>query len=97
MARQDPGKADIPEKDFAEKNFAEKDFDEADIAEAWRLVATPLGEPWSGRARYAAAVTLNAAGLLGDEVLEVYRMVSRLDGADPLLLIADFGLDPPRP
>lgn len=67
-----------------------------EIEEAWRLLATPLGEPWSGRARYAAAVTLNGAGLVDDRVLEVYRMVSRLDDADPLLLIADYGLTPPR-
>ena len=66
-----------------------------EIEEAWRLLATPLGEPWSGRARYAAAVTLNGAGLVDDRVLEVYRMVSRLDDADPLLLVADFGLTPP--
>ena len=69
--------------------------DEA-IAEAWRLLALPLGEPWSGRARYAAATTLNGAGLIDEAVLEVYRMVSRLDHADPLVLIADFGLAAPR-
>ena len=68
---------------------------DAEIAEAWRLIRLPLGERWSGRARYAAAVTLNAAGLVDDSVLEVYRMLSRLDAADPMLLLTDFGLDPP--
>jgi len=66
-----------------------------EIEEAWRLLALPLGEPWSGRARYAAATTLHAAGLIDEGVLEVYRMVSRLDDADPLALIGDFGLEAP--
>ena len=67
-----------------------------EIDEAWCLLALPLGEPWSGRARYAAATTLHAAGLIDEGVLEVYRMVSRLDLADPLALIGDFGLEAPQ-
>lgn len=62
------------------------------MRETWQALATPLGEPWSGRVRYAAAMELYAQGLLAHEVLEVYRMLSRLDHADPALLLQDFGL-----
>jgi hypothetical protein len=67
------------------------------MREIWQALATPLGEPWSGRVRYAAAMELYGQGLLGHEVLEVYRMLSRLDHADPALLLQDFGLPQPAP
>ena len=65
------------------------------MRETWQALATPLGEPWSGRVRYAAAMELYVQGFLAHEVLEVYRMLSRLDHADPALLRADFGLPLP--
>jgi hypothetical protein len=49
----------------------------------WRLVLTPLGEPWSGRARYAAAMYFHKRLEMSAEVLEVYRICSRLDDEDP--------------
>ena len=61
--------------------------DDADLAENWELVRTPLGEPWSGRARYAAAMFFYKRGLMNAETLEVYRLCSRLDHQDPLSLI----------
>ena len=66
--------------------------DEAEIAENLELVKTPLGEPWSGRTRYAAAMLLYKRGLMNAETLEVYRLCSRLDSMDPLPIIRDRGV-----
>lgn len=48
----------------------------------WRLILTPAGEAWSGRTRYAAAMHFFERGEMSAEVLEVYRICSRLDGED---------------
>ena len=66
--------------------------DEAEIAENLELVKTPLGEPWSGRTRYAAAMYFYKRGELPPEALEVYRLCSRLDGEDPLSIMRDRGV-----
>lgn len=65
--------------------------DEQD-ADNWRLVTTPLGEPWSGRARYAAAMYFYQQGHMNAETLEIYRLSSRLDHQDPLSLIKERGV-----
>jgi hypothetical protein len=65
-----------------------------DHARNWELIRTPLGEPWSGRARYAAAMYFYQAGELGAGVLEVYRICSRLDDEDPLAIIRQRGISP---
>lgn len=58
----------------------------------WTLVRTPLGEDWSGRTRYGAAVHLYNRGQMSPEVLEVYRICSRLDAEDPLAVLRDRGI-----
>jgi hypothetical protein len=58
-----------------------------ELAEQWALVRTPLGEAWSGRTRYAAAMYFHRRGDLNAETLEVYRLCSRLDAEDPLAII----------
>ena len=65
---------------------------DAEFAEQWRLVNTPLGEEWSGRARYAAAMWFHKRGDMDAEALEVYRICSRLDSTDPLPIIRDRGV-----
>ena len=65
---------------------------EAEIAEHWELVNTPLGEPWSGRTRYAAAMFFHQRGDMNADTLEVYRLCSRLDGEDPLSIIHQRGV-----
>lgn len=55
-----------------------------DLANAWDDIRTPPGEVWSGRRRYAAAMTLYRHGLMDAETLEIYRICSRLDNEDPL-------------
>lgn len=50
--------------------------------EQWRLILTPAGEEWSGRARYAAAMFFYKSGEMSAEVLEIYRICSRLDQED---------------
>ena len=65
---------------------------DADVAENWALVNTPPGEPWSGRARYAAAMFFYRRGEMNAETLEVYRICSRLDAEDPLPIIRDRGV-----
>lgn len=65
---------------------------DAELAEQWRLINTPLGEEWSGRTRYAAAMYFHKRGDMDAEALEVYRICSRLDGEDPLPIIRDRGV-----
>ena len=65
---------------------------DAEAAEQWELVNTPLGEHWSGRTRYAAAMYFYKRGEMTAEVLEVYRLCSRLDNEDPLPIVRDRGV-----
>ena len=65
--------------------------DEAETAEQWQLVNTPLGEKWSGRTRYAAAMFFYKRDEMSAETLEVYRICARLDSEDPLSIIRDRG------
>lgn len=67
----------------------------AEVAAALRRVATPVGLPGSGRLRYGAAMTLHAGGLIGFEVLEVYRILAMTDAEDPARLLAARRLRPP--
>jgi hypothetical protein len=66
--------------------------DAAEIAEQWALVNTPLGEAWSGRTRYAAAMWFYQRGEMDAGTLEVYRICARLDRQDPLPIIRDRGV-----
>ncbi|MCO5063790.1 MAG: hypothetical protein M9924_05165 [Rhizobiaceae bacterium] len=61
-------------------------------AENWWLVLSPVGEAWSGRARYAAAMYFYRRGEMNAETLEVYRLSSRLDNQDPLSIIRERGI-----
>ncbi len=63
-----------------------------EIAENLRLIRTPAGQPWSGRTRYAAAMFLYQAGLMGSDALEVYRILSRLDHEDPETALKTIGM-----
>ncbi|MEI2805782.1 dimethylsulfonioproprionate lyase family protein [Albidovulum sp.] len=51
-----------------------------------------LGQPGSGRLRYAAAMHLHGRGLISPEALEVYRICSPQDWEDPAGLLAARGL-----
>lgn len=68
------------------------DEDEAEIAENWALVNAPLGEVWSGRTRYAAAMFFFKRGWMTPETLEIYRLCARLDHQDPLSIIRQRGV-----
>jgi hypothetical protein len=65
---------------------------DAELNEQWELVNTPLGQSWSGRTRYAAAMYFYKRGELSPEALEVYRLCARLDAEDPLAIIRDRGI-----
>ena len=65
---------------------------DAELAEQWALVNKPLGEDWSGRTRYAAAMYFHKRGDMSAETLEVYRICARLDAEDPLPIIRDRGV-----
>ena len=65
---------------------------DTELDEQWELINTPLGEQWSGRTRYAAAMYFYKRGELSPEALEVYRLCSRLDSQDPLSIIRDRGI-----
>ena len=56
------------------------------------LLHTAPGLKGSGRLRYGAAMHLHARGLLPDQALELYRIVSPHDGDDPSALLAENGL-----
>ncbi|TPK98560.1 hypothetical protein FJ938_25170 [Mesorhizobium sp. B2-4-14] len=71
---------------------ADKLDDGAEAAEQWQLVNTPLGEKWSGRTRYAAAMFFYKRDEMSAETLEVYRICARLDSANPLPIIRDRGV-----
>ncbi len=58
----------------------------------WHIVASTSAEDWSGRARYAAAMTLYQRGETTADVLEVYRICSRLDAEDALDVLALRGI-----
>jgi hypothetical protein len=66
--------------------------DATEDAEQWALVNTPLGEHWSGRTRYAAAMYFHKKGEMTAETLEVYRICARLDHQDPMPIIKDRGV-----
>jgi len=68
------------------------DEDEREAAEQWALINTPLGEEWSGRTRYAAAMWFYKRGEMPAEALEVYRICARLERQDPLYIIRDRGV-----
>lgn len=53
-----------------------------DDRENWALIMTPAGEEWSGRARYAAAMYFFRKDEMSAEVLEIYRICSRIDHED---------------
>lgn len=63
--------------------------------EFWCQILTPAGMEWSGRARYAAAMHFHLQGDMSADVLEIYRICSRLDHEDPLdaLRTYDMGHD----
>lgn len=66
--------------------------DDPEWREQWALVSTPLGEAWSGRTRYAAAMYFFKQDAMSAEALEVYRLCSRLDSEDPLSIIRQRGV-----
>ena len=65
---------------------------ERESPSSWGWSHTPLGEEWSGRTRYAAAMYFYKRGEMSAEALEVYRICSRLDRQDPLPIIRDRGM-----
>ena len=51
-------------------------------------LAMPLGQPGSGRVRYAAAMHFYNRGMLSADALEVYRILALIDAEDPGPLLA---------
>jgi hypothetical protein len=58
----------------------------------WEIITTPPGAEWSGRARYAAAMYFCQRGDMAPEVLEIYRICSRLDAEDPVSVLKRWKL-----
>jgi hypothetical protein len=52
----------------------------------------PLGEPDSGKVRYAAAMYFHKRGWLSSSALEFYRSLAKDDASDPLHLLSMAGL-----
>jgi hypothetical protein len=62
------------------------------MTDAWAQIRTPLGQPGSGRVRYAAAMALYVDGWITAAQLEAYREMAAHDGRDPALALDDRGL-----
>lgn len=58
------------------------------------LLHTALGAPGSGAARYAAAMHFYAQGLMSHQMLEIYRICSKLDKEDPIKVAIYEGVTP---
>lgn len=56
----------------------------------WEMIRLPVGQEWSGRARYAAAMFFYQRGLMDAETLEIYRICSRLDAEDPATVLRRY-------
>jgi hypothetical protein len=67
------------------------------LSDAGALIATPFGQPGSGRQRYGAAMALFVQGRLSAEALEVYRICAARDAEDPGPLLAARGLSADAP
>jgi len=63
---------------------------EEDALSDWQAVLTPAGEDWSGRTRYAAAMSFYLRGEMSAEILEIYRICSRIDAEDPLAALRAY-------
>ena len=62
--------------------------------ENWALILTPAGEEWSGRARYAAAMYFFRRDEMSAEVLEIYRICSRIDHEDAVDALKAYKMGP---
>lgn len=70
----------------------------APMDDALKLLHAPLGEPGSGRVRYAAAMELWVRGMISEGQLDAYRDASPHDGRDPLSMLQERNLaGPPLP
>ena len=49
-----------------------------------QLLTTDVGLPGSGRVRYGAAMYFYARGVMQADMLEIYRICSKLDREDPI-------------
>lgn len=56
------------------------------------LLRTPVGNPASGYARYAAAMYFYKAGQISHSLLEMYRRCCKLDHEDPLAVARHDGV-----
>lgn len=58
-----------------------------DLSALWAAAASTSTAPWSGRARYAAAMGLYQQDAISAEALEAFRICARLDAEDVLALL----------
>ena len=58
------------------------------------LLRSELGAPGSGVARYAAAMHFYTQGLMSHQMLEIYRVCSKLDKEDPIKVALYEGVAP---
>tara|TARA_R110002094_G_scaffold125947_3_gene119970 strand:+ start:612 stop:869 length:258 start_codon:yes stop_codon:yes gene_type:complete len=59
------------------------------------LLCTSIGSEGSGAARYGAAMFFYNMGLIGGEMLEIYRRCSKFDHEDPIDLARFEQVEPP--
>ena len=60
-----------------------------------QLLTTDVGLPGSGRVRYGAAMYFYARGDMQADMLEIYRICSKLDREDPIQVARFEGVSVP--
>ena len=65
----------------------------SDLSRQQALLATRIGLPGSGAARYGAAMSLYQRGEMSAELLEIYRRCCNLDDEDPVNLARFEGVE----
>ena len=66
---------------------------------AWKneqqYLSTAIGQPGSGKVRYGAAMYFYARGDMPADMLEIYRLCSKLDREDPIKVARFEGIPVP--
>ena len=59
------------------------------------LLNSPVGEDYSGYARYGAAMYFQSVGKMSVDLLEIYRRCCKLDNENPIELAKFEGVEVP--
>jgi hypothetical protein len=66
-----------------------------ETARQLEFLLAPIGEPGSGAVRYAAAMHFYQKRMIGEDVLEIFRICAPNDMLDPIAELSRFGISNP--